>query len=147
MWGFKPGEFGGTFESFAARVHADDLPGINAEVARCIATRSAFEREFRIVWPDGGVHWIFARGVFKFAADGSPQHMRGAVLEVTGRKAAEAEMAAQLQELQRWQEVTLGREARVHELKQEVNRLLAQLHQPPRYPSALLPPAEEPPQC
>ena len=102
LWGFQPGEFGGTYEAFSARVHSGDLPGINAEVARCIAVRAPFVREFRVVWPDGSIHWIAARGEFTFGADGQPLRMRGAVLEITERKQAEEalrENALQLQML------------------------------------------------
>ena len=53
------------------------------------------------------------------------------------RKKAEAEIKKQLQELQRWHEVMLGRENRNIELKREVNELLAQLKEPPRYPEAI----------
>ena len=42
----------------------------------------------------------------------------------------------QLDELRRWQEVTLGREGRVLELKQEINALLAEFGRPERYLSA-----------
>lgn len=45
----------------------------------------------------------------------------------------EAKIREQLDELLRWQEIMLGREERVHALKGEVNALLAQLQQPPRY--------------
>jgi hypothetical protein len=41
----------------------------------------------------------------------------------------------QLEELQRWQEVMLGREDRVQELKGEVNELCRRQGKPPRYPS------------
>ena len=41
----------------------------------------------------------------------------------------------QLDELRRWQQVTLGREGRILTMKQEVNSLLAELGQPPRYSS------------
>jgi hypothetical protein len=43
-------------------------------------------------------------------------------------------MSEQLQELQRGYNVTLGREARVGELKKEVNELAVRLGEPPRYP-------------
>ncbi|GEM_PF-6495350 len=89
MWGVKHGEFGGTYEAFSERVHADDLPGINTEVARCIAAREPFAREFRVVWPDGSVHWISGNGEFEFSADGQATRMRGAVMEITGRKLGE----------------------------------------------------------
>ncbi len=45
----------------------------------------------------------------------------------------EQKMREQLAELLRWQEIMLGREDRVQALKAEVNDLLAQLKQPPRY--------------
>lgn len=45
------------------------------------------------------------------------------------------EILEQLRELRRWHEATLGREDRILELKREVNDLLAQLNQPPRYTS------------
>ncbi len=51
------------------------------------------------------------------------------------RKQVEAQLNEQLDELKRWQDATLGREGRVIELKREVNQLLAQAGQPPRYPS------------
>jgi PAS domain S-box-containing protein len=49
---------------------------------------------------------------------------------------AAATLEKQLDELHRWQQVTLGREGRVLAMKKEVNSLLAELGQPPRYPSA-----------
>jgi DNA-binding NtrC family response regulator len=49
------------------------------------------------------------------------------------RKQADEEIRRQLHELQRWHEAMLGREDRVHELKCEVNDLLAQQGQPARY--------------
>ena len=49
--------------------------------------------------------------------------------------ANQAQLAAQLVELRRWNEATLGREGRALELKREVNALLARLGELPRYPS------------
>jgi PAS domain S-box-containing protein len=58
------------------------------------------------------------------------------VRDITARKLSEFALAEQLEELRRWSEVTLGREGRILDLKQEVNELLVQAGQPPRYPSA-----------
>ncbi|MEN6559945.1 MAG: PAS domain S-box protein [Acidobacteriota bacterium] len=52
------------------------------------------------------------------------------------RRRAEARLAEQLDELRRWQTVTLGRERRVLDLKREVNELLVRSGLPPRYASA-----------
>ena len=53
--------------------------------------------------------------------------------EIAERKRAEVRIEQQLRELQRWYNVTLTREGRVHELKQEVNRLLHRLGESYRY--------------
>ena len=60
-----------------------------------------------------------------------------ALVEALQRKRAEAKLAEQLDELRRWHSAVTGREGRVLEVKKEVNDLLAQRGQPPRYPSAV----------
>ena len=52
---------------------------------------------------------------------------------ITARRQAEGKIKAQLVELQRWREATLGREDRVRALKNEVNELQQQAGKPPRY--------------
>ncbi len=58
-------------------------------------------------------------------------------LDITNRKISEQEISKQLDELHRWHDVTLDRESRVLELKQEVNELLKQADKPVRYKSVL----------
>ena len=53
------------------------------------------------------------------------------------RMRGEAAVRERLDELSRWQQVTLGREERLLELKREVNALLAEAGRPPRYASAV----------
>ncbi|MDO8463626.1 MAG: PAS domain S-box protein [Gallionella sp.] len=55
---------------------------------------------------------------------------------IAERKLAEAILTEQVEELSRWHDATMGREMRVLDLKHEVNELLGQAGQPPRYPSA-----------
>jgi PAS domain S-box-containing protein len=67
--------------------------------------------------------------------DGKIVGFIASIIDITARKQAEAKIQHQLEELQRWQIVTLGREDRNMELKKEVNELLLSLGQPIRYPS------------
>lgn len=53
--------------------------------------------------------------------------------DITERQQSEEKIQEQLNELQRWYNVTLNRENRLIELKKEVNALLARLNEPPRY--------------
>jgi PAS domain S-box-containing protein len=57
------------------------------------------------------------------------------VWELTDKKRNEEKMNQQLDELRRWYDNTLDREDRIVELKREINQLLLQLNQPPRYHS------------
>lgn len=51
------------------------------------------------------------------------------------RDRRESHLRQSIEELRRWQQLTLGREGRVLELKREVNELLARLGEAPRYGS------------
>ena len=55
------------------------------------------------------------------------------VHDITARREAEISLAQKIDELQRWYEITLHREERILELKQEVNALLQKLGLPPHY--------------
>lgn len=60
----------------------------------------------------------------------------GIARDITAYHRYQEQLAAQIAELRRWQDATLGREMRILELKQEVNALLVERGQPPRYVSA-----------
>jgi PAS domain S-box-containing protein len=62
-------------------------------------------------------------------------HLLTTVIDITKRIEAEEKIRDQNEELRRWHEVTLNRENRVLELKQEVNELLVSVGKPIRYAS------------
>lgn len=68
-------------------------------------------------------------------AEGNIIGIAGTTRDIHERKKAEAQIKQQINELNRWHEITMGREQRILELKQEVNKLLGKLHQPPKYGS------------
>jgi PAS domain S-box-containing protein len=57
------------------------------------------------------------------------------IRDITERKQAHEKMERQLEELQRWQDVVLGHQDRVDELKREVNELCRRAGEVLRYPS------------
>ena len=89
LFGFEPGGFDGTYSSFEKCVHPDDMAGVNRAVGAARGTRATFAREFRVVWPDGSIHWILGRGEFLYDAQGNAIRMCGAVLGIDERKRAE----------------------------------------------------------
>jgi PAS domain S-box-containing protein len=89
LFGFAPGEFGGNYSSFEGCVHPDDLKKLGSVVQRARDDRSEYVDEYRVIWPDGSIHWINARGRFVYDETGQPGRMYGAVIDVTERKRAD----------------------------------------------------------
>jgi len=89
LFGFAPGEFDGTYPSYEKRVHPEDLEELNRVVQRARDEGSEYAHEYRVIWPDGRIHWIAGRGMFVYNETGQPVRMYGAVLDITERKQAE----------------------------------------------------------
>jgi hypothetical protein len=87
--------------------------------------------------PDGFWYWHTSNAVPIRDKAGVVIGLEGTDRDITSRKLADAKINDQLNELRRWQNITLGREDRILQLKSEVNRLLAETGQPPRYASAV----------
>ena len=92
-------------QAFAV-IHPDDLPAVKEAVAT--ATRpedpTPFAIEYRIVHPDGSLHWVLANGRSSFEGLGSTRRavsFDGTVADITDRKRGEEEreqLVANLQE-------------------------------------------------
>jgi PAS domain S-box-containing protein len=73
-----------------ARVHPDDLAGLEARRERALAERQRELRsEFRVLRADGDIRWIESRGVVSYDDDGFARRMVGVDIDVTERKLAE----------------------------------------------------------
>ncbi len=88
LWGYAVGEFDGSYEAFAQRIHPDDLVAINAEISRCMSVHERFVWEFRVLWPDGSLHWMAGIGEFSYDQEDQPVRMHGAIMEITERRIA-----------------------------------------------------------
>jgi signal transduction histidine kinase/CHASE3 domain sensor protein/ActR/RegA family two-component response regulator len=79
-----------SYLSVDVRVHPDDRAERDAVMARALAGNEDYQHDYRIVWPDGSVHWISSRGSVVDRQDGMPTRMIGVAFDVTARKIAEA---------------------------------------------------------
>ncbi|HEX2223621.1 MAG TPA: ATP-binding protein [Thermoanaerobaculia bacterium] len=94
LHGLDPGTFGGTYEDFLRLVHPDDRDLLRATVALSVETLTPYELEFRVLWPDGSVHWMDGRGQVFLDELGNPASMLGLGIDVTERKRNEEESRA-----------------------------------------------------
>ena len=134
---------GYTAEEFAANpylwiqmVVPEDRELVMKRVHQILAGNYGPPIDHRIIRKNGEVRWINDSIILFKDASGKLLSYDGVIKDITERKLAEVNLSEQLEELRRWHDTTMGRELRILDLKHEVNELLGQAGQPPRYPSA-----------
>jgi PAS domain S-box-containing protein len=93
LFGYRPGEFDGTHHGVIRRAHPDDRASIRATIARSLNHPGAFNHEFRVVWPDGSIHWVLTSGEVKLDGAQRPVGLRGVTKDITQERQAEEETA------------------------------------------------------
>jgi two-component system, cell cycle sensor histidine kinase and response regulator CckA len=79
-----------THPAFVAALHPDDRPMVAERWARALRDRTPFTAEYRVLWPDGTVHWLASLGrATSVAAAGEAQRITGVMLDITERKQTE----------------------------------------------------------
>lgn len=99
LFGLTPDTFDGSFDAFMNCVHPDDHTLIFEAIESSKQNQVPYEVEFRIIWPDGSLHHMSARGKFYYSADGEPLRMLGMVMDVSDRQQAEAHIHEMTQRL------------------------------------------------
>ncbi len=73
-----------------ARVHPDDLAGIEADFAAQLASDTTeYSQEYRIVHPERGIRWILDMGHIHRDDEGTAVRVDGINIDITNRKEAE----------------------------------------------------------
>ena len=123
-------------------LHQDDVEAVIKAFAGCLERPGAekqVECRFRLL--DGS--WLNLETIGKNQLDNpSIQGLVVTIRDITERKRAEKKIQSQLDELKRWQDVMLGREDRVQELKREVNEICRRMGEAMRYKSQENAPAD-----
>jgi len=89
--GLEPAERAPAFPAYLAMIHPDDREMFQSAIAAALEDDDAFSLDFRLVWPDGSIHWTHgAARVFR-DPDGRPQRMIGTGQDITERRRVAAE--------------------------------------------------------
>ena len=72
-------------------VHPDDRASTRRQVAAASTPGAVIEHAFRVVWPDGSVHWLASRSSTVDDGTGAPSRRIGVNWDVTADRRAEAE--------------------------------------------------------
>ncbi len=99
LFGYRPGAIEVTTATFFDAIHPEDSDAVRAHSRAGRARGEPFEKDYRIVRPDGTVRAIHAWTRFERDSAGRPIRMLGTCQDVTDRKHAEQERECALQEL------------------------------------------------
>ncbi len=87
--GCQPNEYDGTQRAFFRFIHPEDKQRVSQAAREAAQSGSTYSLEFRVMWPDGSLHWLSSRGrLFKEEARFAGR-MIGVSLDITERKKAE----------------------------------------------------------
>ena len=89
MFGLDLEAFGGKYNNVSGLVHPDDLDRWQEDVRACMEDGKEHNIEFRVVRPDGTVHWVAAYGDAERGQDGKAIRMMGVIMDITKRKQTE----------------------------------------------------------
>ncbi|HUI80698.1 MAG TPA: PAS domain-containing protein [Bryobacteraceae bacterium] len=90
LYGLPPSEFGPPHEEWAALIHPEDRERLMEGARLQIEEGIPCDTEFRVIWPDGSLHWLFTKGCLVRDAHGKPTRTVGVTMDITERKRAEA---------------------------------------------------------
>jgi PAS domain S-box-containing protein len=83
----------------AERIHPDDRPAFRAALAQAMARPGDVSRvQVRVVWPDGGLRWLEARGRGWVDESGRLRGLRGSLVDVTDIRRVEEDLRRNLAE-------------------------------------------------
>jgi PAS domain S-box-containing protein len=83
LFGLRPGEAVRSLDQFIMLVHPDDRAEVIRRCERCRDVGDDFDMEFRVVYPDGSVHWLYDRGRTFLDPTGRAKTMTGACVDIT----------------------------------------------------------------
>ena len=91
---------GAQLEDYLVAVHPDDRDWVVRRRGQMLDGTGSSDIEYRVVWPDGSVHWIFGRATVVRDPSGRPIRVYGTNADITERKRAEEELARRTRQLE-----------------------------------------------
>ncbi|MEH2115070.1 PAS domain-containing hybrid sensor histidine kinase/response regulator [Nostoc sp.] len=90
-----------SFEIFLNCVHPEDRQCIHEAIACSLEEKVDCDIEYRILWSDGSIHWIAAKGRVFYDAEGKAVRMMGTTQDITQRKQVENDLRQRETQLRR----------------------------------------------
>ena len=87
-----------TYDIWATGLHPDDRDASEILIHQTVLGKAEFNTEFRVVHPDGSIHFMKAYGLVQRDDRGNPQKMIGVNFDITDRKEMESNLKEEIEE-------------------------------------------------
>ena len=110
LLGINPTTFTGKAEEFFEVVHPDDRTMLNMAITQTLKENSLYQAEYRLIRPDGSIHYIAAHGRLVRDDKEQPLRINGVMWDITDYKHADEERAKLQDQLLQSQKIeSIGR--------------------------------------
>ena len=90
LYGLSPEHPPLTYEAWLGLIHPEDRERVRRLMRDTVKRTRVWDAEFRVVWPDGSVHWLLGKGRVFLDETENPIRIMGVNLDITERKEAAA---------------------------------------------------------
>ncbi|MDD4927790.1 MAG: PAS domain-containing protein [Gallionella sp.] len=97
LYGLRMGDFAGAYEAWASTIHPEDKARTEDDIQAALRGEREYTPEFRVIWPDGSIHYLKAASLTQFDEAGKPLRMIGINVDQTEQKVAEQKIAELLE--------------------------------------------------
>ena len=127
------------YDQLVAGIQQEDWRRYHDLMKATIIAGGGFSIEYRVIWPDGSLHWLHVQGKASLDADGRPVAVAGVSQDITERRAAERRLRESQEALRELNETLEQRiDARTAELAQANDRLMREITERERAQVALV---------
>lgn len=100
LLGLTPNQTEASHEVWRSRVHPEDIDWVEQRFFTAIQNQTAYTAEYRVVYPDGSVHWLLSRAQGIYDDREQPLRAIGVFLDISDRKQAEVVLQQQARQEQ-----------------------------------------------
>lgn len=130
--GYSPDDFVGKIPEI---FYPDDIEKVHNALSSAMQGSKGSNLEYRILTKDGKTKWVSHSWSPLVTENHELKCIVSVVRDVTESKNAELILKQKIEELEKYKNVTVNREVKMVELKNEINELYKQLNQKPKYPN------------
>ncbi|MCX6277325.1 MAG: PAS domain S-box protein [Bacteroidetes bacterium] len=92
LFGISMEEFAETLDDVQNHVHEEDREYGEKNLERTIKENVPFDNTYRVIYPNGDIHWLHSFGYLFNNAQGAPDHVFGVTQDITDQKSTENEL-------------------------------------------------------